>query len=35
MTSIKKRTAKLDLKQYGMLVALVAIIVLFTILTIV
>ncbi len=33
MTSIKKRTAKLDLKQYGMLVALVAIIVLFTILT--
>ncbi|MBE5815222.1 MAG: sugar ABC transporter permease [Clostridiales bacterium] len=29
----KKRTAKLDLKQYGMLMALVAIIVLFTILT--
>ena len=33
MTTIKKRTAKLDLKQYGMLMALVAIIVLFTILT--
>ena len=29
----KKRTAKLDLKQYGMLMALVAIIVLFSILT--
>ena len=29
----KKRTAKLDLKQYGMLMALVAIIILFTILT--
>ncbi|MBQ3156923.1 MAG: sugar ABC transporter permease [Clostridia bacterium] len=33
MTSIKKRTAKIDLKQYGMLMALVAIIVLFTIMT--
>ncbi len=33
MTTIKKRAAKLDLKQYGMLMALVAIIVLFTILT--
>ena len=33
MTTIKKRTAKLDLKQYGMLMALVAIIVLFSILT--
>ena len=29
----RKRTAKLDLKQYGMLIALVAIIVLFTVLT--
>jgi len=33
MTSIKKRTAKIDLKQYGMMMALVAIIVLFAILT--
>ena len=33
MTTIKKRAAKLDLKQYGMMMALVAIIVLFSILT--